>query len=224
MHTTSDVREPKPPAGAPDLRWRKRVRTKQMVQKEALRLFADKGYDQTTIDDIAHAAAMSPRTFFRYFPAKEDVVLWDEYDEQPFEEFWQGPAGGDPYSWLILRVREVIGELYAKDPELLLARIKLSFSVPDIRARFINHQMALVGPYLDQLSAAVRAPRDDLRLLVTLAALFSAMMVAVERWQRNDGRDDLVRLVDEAIEALAASSADLRDIVRAAPKRRRRAN
>lgn len=214
--------EPSPPNGASDLRRRKRVRTKQMVQKEAMRLFADRGYDQTTVEDIAHAAAMSPRTFFRYFPTKEDVVLWDEYDEQPIQEFWQTTPDVNPSAWLILRMRRSLADLYAKDPQLLLTRVKLSFLVPEIRARFINHQITLIGPHLRQLSTAVGAPPDDLRLRVTLGALFSAMMVAVEHWQRNDGRDDLIRLFDDAIDALVASSADLRHAVRADNRRKAR--
>ena len=58
-----------------DLRERKRTKTRLMIQAEAFRLFAEKGYENTTVDDIAFAAAISPRTFFRYFPTKEDVVL-----------------------------------------------------------------------------------------------------------------------------------------------------
>src|SRR5215831_9438493 len=116
------------------LRHRKRVRTKQMVQREALRLFAVNGYDQTTVDDIAHAAAMSPRTFFRYFPTKEDVVLWDEYDERPLQELWRVRPGEDPFTRLILILRETVGELSRKDPDLLLTRVKLSLSVPEVRA------------------------------------------------------------------------------------------
>jgi AcrR family transcriptional regulator len=202
-------------SGSSDLRSRKRIRTKQMVQKEALRLFALKGYEQTTVDDIAHAAAMSPRTFFRYFPSKEDVVLWDEYDERPIQEFWQTAAGEDPFAQLILRVRATMADLYHKDPELLLSRIKLSFTVPEVRARFLDQQLTLVGPYLEKLADAIGAPRDDLKLPVSLAALYAAIMVAVERWQRNDGREDLLGLVDDAIAALAAGAIELRDTIQA---------
>ncbi len=209
--------DPKPHSanGSSSLRQRKRVRTKQMVQKEALRLFADKGYGETTVDDIAHAAAMSERTFFRYFPTKEDVVLWDEYDERPLQELWQLRPGADPFAQLILLARETIADLYHKDPELLLTRIKLSFTVPEVRARFLDQQMTLLGPYFAQIAGTIGAPRDDLRLPVTLAALYAAMLVAVERWQRHDGREDLLRLVDDAIAALTVGAADLRDTVRA---------
>jgi len=212
-HTIS---QPSSPNGASDLRRRKRIRTKQMVQKEALRLFADKGYDQTTVDDIAHAAAMSPRTFFRYFPSKEDVVLWDEYDERPMRELLRIKPGEDPLAQLILRLREIFAEIYQTDRELLLARIKLSFAVPEIRARFLNSQLELLGPQFQQIANAIGTEGDDLQLAVTLAALYSAMLVAVERWQRHDGREDLLRMFDDAVAALADAAMDLRDTAQAA--------
>jgi AcrR family transcriptional regulator len=215
-HTIAEDPEPNSANGSSDLRLRKRIRTKQMVQREALRLFAAKGYDQTTVDDIAHAAAMSPRTFFRYFPTKEDVVLWDEYDERPLQELWPTRPGEDPLAQLILFVRDTIADVYHKDRDLLLARTRLSFTEPEIRARFLNEQVKMIGPYFAQIADAVGGRHDDLRLRVTLAALYSAMLVAVERWQRHDGRDDLLRLFDDAIGALAAGAADLRDTVQAA--------
>jgi AcrR family transcriptional regulator len=218
-HKISEGRTPDPVHRSSDLRRRKRIRTKQMVQKEALRLFADKGYAQTTVDDIAHAAAMSPRTFFRYFPAKEDVVLWDEYDERRMQEVLQIRVDEDPLAQLIRRVREIFAEIYHKDPQLLLTRTRLSFTVPEIRARFFTEQLKLVGPYVDQLREAVGAGPDDLQLPVTLAALYSTMLVAIERWQRNDGREDLLRLFDDAIAALAAGATDLRDTVQATASR-----
>src|SRR4029450_4190887 len=75
-----------------ELRERKRTRTRLMIQAEAFRLFAEKGYSETTVEEIADAAAISPRTFFRYFPTKEDVVLWDEYDPQVAELLAARPA------------------------------------------------------------------------------------------------------------------------------------
>jgi AcrR family transcriptional regulator len=200
----------------PDLRTRKRIRTKQTVQREALRLFTDKGYEQTTVDDIAHAAAMSARTFFRYFPTKEDVVLWDEYDEQPVEDLLQGRRDADDLlGHVILRIREMVADLHDRDRELLLTRIRLCFTVPEVRARFFDQQMTLIGPYFAQFAAAVGAPPDDLELPVTLAALYGAVMVAIERWQRHDGREDLLRLFDDAMAALAAGATRIGGAVQA---------
>jgi AcrR family transcriptional regulator len=221
-HTIPEDPEPNPD-GSSELRLRKRIRTKQMVQKEALRLFADKGYEQTTVDDIAHAAAMSPRTFFRYFPTKEDVLLWDEYDERPLRELWRTPPGEDPFAQLILQTRELLAEIYHKDPELLLARIKLSFSIPEVRARFLDQQVVLAGPYFAQIADGVGVPRDDLKLTVTLAAVYSATLVAVARWQRHDGREDLLSLFDDAIAALAAGVSELSETLLAARAGARRA-
>jgi AcrR family transcriptional regulator len=215
---------PADPAGrVSGLRERKRLRTKLAVQAEALRLFAQKGYEQTTVDDIADAAAMSPRTFFRYFPTKEDVILWDEYDDLPFDVLWGERPDGDPLEWLISSVRAVVAELYQKDPELLLTRIKLSFTVPEVRARFLDQQFNVIGPHFAQLANAFGVPLDDLRLPVLLAALYGAMLVAVERWQRNDGREDLVQLFDETIAVLGTGLTDLHLAVAPAKRAARRA-
>ena len=111
-----------------------------MIQTEALRLFAEQGYAQTTIEEIADAAAISPRTFFRYFPSKEDVVLWDEYDPLALDLLAARSAGEPLAEAFRAVIRETLGGLYRHDPERLRARIQLASTVPEVRARFLDAQ------------------------------------------------------------------------------------
>ena len=62
---------------ADGLRERKKAKTRAAIQQHALRLFQVKGYTATTVEEIAEAAEVSPSTFFRYFPTKEDIILYD---------------------------------------------------------------------------------------------------------------------------------------------------
>jgi AcrR family transcriptional regulator len=66
-----------PEAAVVGLRERKKQRTRETIIRAALELFAERGFEATTIADIAEAADIAPRTFFGYFPAKEDVVFHD---------------------------------------------------------------------------------------------------------------------------------------------------
>src|SRR5690349_21881808 len=84
-----------------------RERTRRAVRAElaeiALRMFADRGYEETTVDDIAVAAGLSKRSFFRYFPSKEDAVFGDveELADRVAEAVRARPAEEPP--WAVLR-------------------------------------------------------------------------------------------------------------------------
>src|SRR5262245_34701481 len=121
-----------------DRRERKRTRTRLMIQAEAFRLFASQGYADTTVEEIAAAAAISARTFFRYFPTKEDVVLWDEYDPLVVELVQARPVDEPPAATARAIVRESLGGIYHRNPEQLLAKVRLYQSVPELRARFLE--------------------------------------------------------------------------------------
>ena len=192
-----------------DLRERKRTKTRLMIQAEAFRLFAEKGFENTTVDDIAFAAAISPRTFFRYFPTKDDVVLWDEYDPIAPDLVEARPDGEPLAETLRAIIREAIGGLYRRDPEQLLIRTRLLTSVPELRARMLAQQGS-GGEALAALLAQKRGlPRDDLAALVISAALGAAVITAIDAWHRDDGRSDLLELVDRAIDALARGLQEL---------------
>ena len=190
------------PLDGADLRLRRRVRTKNQVQAEALALFADKGYQETSIEDIAQAAAISPRTFYRYFASKEDVVLWDAYDELPPAQLLDVHPGEDAFTVMARRMRDLTEELYLHDRAALLQRLQLSYRVPEIRAQFVNRLIERLGPYYSQLESALGRSLDDVTVAVPLAAAFAAMLVAAEQWQRHGGTESLPDLVDAAFSAL----------------------
>ena len=93
MMTMSDAVAPLRPAG---LRERKKARTRAAIREHALRLFREQGYPATTVEQIADAAEVSPATFFRYFPTKEDVVLQDDFDIVTLAALEAQPAGLSP--------------------------------------------------------------------------------------------------------------------------------
>jgi AcrR family transcriptional regulator len=215
-HVTSDDPGPGPIARSSTLRERKRTRLKYQVQTEALRLFAERGYDRTTVDDIAHAAAMSPRTFFRYFATKEDVVIWDEQDEMDMSEAVLRQALGDaPLRNMLTVLRDLVEDIWRADEDRLLARIKLCFEVPEIRARAVNQYFGQGVSVLAEVEKIWGVPAGDLRLRVLLASVYASIFVAAQRWAHEDGRQDLIQLIDEALGALVASVADLEAVLKA---------
>src|SRR5207245_89584 len=109
----------RPDAGAPSqalagrptarggLRERKKARTRASIREHALRLFREQGYQHTTVEQIAEAAEVSPSTFFRYFPTKEDVVLQDDMDIRMLEALRRQPPGLAPLAAFRAAVRQV---------------------------------------------------------------------------------------------------------------------
>jgi AcrR family transcriptional regulator len=198
-----------------DLRERKRTRTRLMIQAEALRLFAEKGYVETTVEEIADAAAISPRTFFRYFPTKEDVVLWDEYDPRVPELLEARPEDEPAAETIRAIIRETLGGLQRRDPEELLGRVRLLGSVPELRARFL--EMQAQGAEMLAAAFADRPNRPEERQLrVTAAALSAAVSIAIDQWQKDEGKSDLLALFEQTIDALAKGVGEL--LPRSRPK------
>jgi len=199
-------------------RERRRARTMRTIQGEALRLFERSGYSETTIEDIAEAADISPRTFFRYFPTKEDVVLWDEYDAVIPELLDERPVGEPPGETMRVVTRQAIEGLYRHDPERLLARYRLLFAVPAVRARFLEFARSGVA----QLHAAYAERRGvqagDLKVQMTAIAIIDAAGEALDGWQRDGGKSDLLALFDEAIDALVEGVSEMRRRQRRSPR------
>jgi len=114
---------------AQGLRERKKLKTKEAIQREAMRLFQEQGYDETTIEQIAAAAEISPSTFFNYFPTKEDVVLFDRYDPMIATMMSSEPAN-EPLSAMLHSAIQGLAVVMERDRDIILVRGRLGLEVP----------------------------------------------------------------------------------------------
>src|SRR6516162_8805392 len=129
---------PRTPLASPPqsgLRERKKARTRASLREHALRLFRLQGYQATTVEQIAAAAEVSPSTFFRYFPTKEDLVLQDDMDTRMIAAFERQPGGLSPLGAVRAAIREMIASYSQADVEVLRETTALTMTVPEIRAR-----------------------------------------------------------------------------------------
>jgi AcrR family transcriptional regulator len=193
-----------------DWRQRKKIETCDRIRASALRLFREQGYDATTVEQISAGAGVSHMTFFRYFPAKEDVVLSDSFDP-----LIAGAIAQTPAAWpLTQRIRTVLVEglrqVYGASRDTLLAQNKLIVSTPALREGLWAHQIATQQLILQALGAGEPSFQDR----VTVAACLAAATTAILAWVENDGTPELPDLIEEAFDTLTASPAAPEDASR----------
>jgi AcrR family transcriptional regulator len=187
------------------LRERKKQKTRESIQREAMRLIEKQGYEQTTIEQISAAADISPSTFFNYFPTKEDVVLYDAYDPVLASLLLERPAN-EPLSISFRRVLEAMDGIFERDRDIILARGRLWFEVPALRARLweeVEKAQVLMSRLIAQRSG--RDP-DDFETRVAVIVMVSAAMEAMREWLRRDGKGSFVTLVNQALDMVDAGT------------------
>ena len=186
-----------------DWRARKKAATKHAIQEHALRLFIEKGYDTTTVEEIAAAAGVSHMTFFRYFPRKEEVVEYDEYDPLLEELVAARPVEEPPLTALHRALRAGLEQILATNREELLIRTRLILRNPALRSRNLLAQEATRDLLARALARRAGLPEPDLAATVQASAALGAIGPAAMAWAESDDAD-FVALIDEAFEALAS--------------------
>ena len=202
------------------LRERKKQKTRDSIQRTALRLFERQGYEETTIEQIAAAVEISPSTFFNYFPTKEDVVLYDAYDPMAIRMFLDRPKD-EPLNVGLRKVLQSLAAAFERDERMVLARGRFFLEVPELRARMwdeVERTQLLVVEMLAERSG--RRP-DDFELLVTARVVIAALLEASKEWMRSNGRTGLVELTNRALDVVE-SGARLSAAARTKPRSRRR--
>ena len=184
------------------LRERKKAWTRASIREHALRLFRAQGYDDTTVEQIAAAAEVSPSTFFRYFPTKEDVVLRDNLDDRMFEAFLRQPPSVTPIAALRAAMREGIATLTPAEWEEFREALALGMAVPEVRARMMDELTRTIEAAVDALAKRTGRPRDDLAVRVWAGAVFGVIMAVMGPETYSEGNVD-VRSFERIDEALA---------------------
>jgi AcrR family transcriptional regulator len=191
------------PAGG--LRERKKARTREAIISAAIDLFERQGYDETTVEEIAAAADVSPRTFFRYFDSKLDVIFFDKEDRDDiYAAFAARPAHETVIEAVHQVLREKIAHEFADGGDTMLRAHRLAFQTPSLRAASREHmqeeQENIAGVFAQRLGTAP----DALQPRLLAAAIGGAMSTVFETWavQENPTPEGLLALADEAFALL----------------------
>ncbi|MGW6460656.1 TetR family transcriptional regulator [Streptomyces sp. NPDC055078] len=173
---------------------------REVLAEAAFQLFLERGFEQTTVDDIVARAGVGRRSFFRYFPSKEDAVFPDhERCLADMTAFLAAEGAGDPVGAVCDAARLVLG-MYAANPEFSVQRYRLTREVPGLR----TYELSVVRRYERTLASYLRgryagSPDGALRAEVIAAAVVAAHNNGLRSWLRSGGEDDPGIAVDHAL-------------------------
>jgi AcrR family transcriptional regulator len=171
-----------PMEATPGLRERKKQRTRQAIVEAALELFAERGFEGTTIAQIAEAAEIAPRTFFAYFPSKDDVVFHDFEENYAMLASWleDREPGENAFDALRTGVRTAFAETGKPDAAELREK-RLRKRLIRENESLTAHSEHLRGKFGELIGEAVAEDLgdqpDDLRPRLVAAAAAAAISV-----------------------------------------------
>jgi AcrR family transcriptional regulator len=169
----SDTGTTDQPAG---LRERKKAKTRASIREHALRLFRDQGYGATTVEQIAEAAEVSPATFYRYFPTKEDVVLQDDLDVLALEALERLPPDLSPLAAVRAATAESMTRFTDEDRARFQETTALTLAVPEIRARALDEFARTLEIFTVALAKRTGRESDEFAVRTMAGAIFGVIL------------------------------------------------
>jgi AcrR family transcriptional regulator len=193
------------PPAKPGLRERKKQQTRESIARAALRLFAERGYDETTLAEIAEAADVAPRTIFAYFESKEDILFSEEggYLEELKRMLDERPPG----TTTVDALREFVGCMKSPDEEEKL-RKKVIMANPALQMRMRAHHAELEPMLAQSIARDLGTGPDDIRALLVAASMTAAFeSVSDQIFEAESGgapvtHEQSMAIIDEVLEFL----------------------
>jgi AcrR family transcriptional regulator len=189
----------------PGLRERKKQQTRDTIARAALRLFAERGYDETTLAEIAEAADVAPRTIFAYFDSKEDILLSEEgtFLEELKRRLDQRPAG----TTTVDAIREFLGCMESPDEDAKL-RKQVVMANPILQAKMHARHVQLEPMLAESIARDLGAEPGDIRPLLIAASMTAAFTSVRDRFFEADSGGEPITheqgmaVLDEVLEFL----------------------
>ena len=171
--------------------------------RAAVRLASRRGWDETTVQDIAAAAGVSPRTFFRYFPTKVDALFGDEPERMEILE--RALAERAPGETVLAAVRRGVLEWvteFMTEPELYISRARLAFEHPDVLGPALVRFAHLEAVVAAAAAVELHANAVDVRPRLIGAATTAAIRATSQAWIARNGEGDPREIVNESFDLL----------------------
>jgi AcrR family transcriptional regulator len=193
--------------GITGLRERKKAQLRTAIRREALLLFAETGFEATTVEAIAAACDVSPATVYRYYPSKEDIVFAGaERDAERLGELVAAQPSGLPSHEALYRALHALADDYVRNRESMEESATLVDRSTSLRARKAESQQRweqVVQTELERRATPAAAQPDAVILRFVTATALASFRVATELWLADD-TSDLHALFDLAVERLTA--------------------
>lgn len=175
----------------------------------ALRLVDARGFEHVTVEEIAEAADVSPRTFFNYFPSKDAALLGDEFGARQAmrERFLAVPAAISTLGALVIAMTPDL-EAVEAERDLWLMRFRVMDANPALLATLIKQSASTEQELADVVAERLGAPTSAGHPQLVAAVTGAALRVSVMRWAASGGALRLPALVAEAFDLLAGGLTD----------------
>jgi len=186
------------------LRERKKRERRESIEAAALDLFEAEGFCKATVEDIAAAADIAPRTFFSYFPTKEDVVLADYAGrlERITDELDKRPA--DEVPWFAVRASFLrVARDYEAQREELVRRFTIIAANPSVYARSLQLQAGWEDELAKVLTRRMNTESEDLAPRLLAAAALACMRSTLRHWLATGHETSLPELVARCFDQLS---------------------
>lgn len=172
--------------------------TRERLLVAALELFADRGYDDVSVKEIAIRAGVTEMTFFRHFPAKASLVVDDPYDPVIAEAIRRQPSDADPITRAARAVREAWQELPVPSAEQVRERLRIVAQTPGLRSSLAGGTAATESAIAEALTETGTSRREA---VAAAGAVVGALNSALLEWSLTDD-DDLGQAITSAVAVL----------------------